>query len=99
MDVKDISWNAKRVSLTDSSGFLGFIFGIGRREHVETVVQLTGLRGVPLCYSTKTYGQPRRWLEIGRVIEQFGFWTRTRFNDGLLRAVEWDLACAESLRS
>ena len=99
IDVKDSSWNDKRVFLTDSSGFLGSIFGISLRELVETVVQLTRFRGVLLCDLTKTYGQPRRWLETGRVMEHFGFWTRTRFNEGLLRTVEWDLACAEPLRS
>jgi GDP-L-fucose synthase len=52
------------------------------------IAKVVGFEGRLVWDASKPNGQPRRWLDTTRA-RQFGFETRTPFDEGLRRTVEW----------
>ncbi len=59
------------------------------RSLVERVAGLTGFEGRIDWDSSKPDGQPRRWLDVSRGRERFGFAARTPLEEGLRKTVDW----------
>jgi GDP-L-fucose synthase len=68
---------------------LGSSYEISIRDLMETIARLTGFEGRIVWDTTKPNGQPRRKLDTNRANELFGFTSRTSFEDGLRRTIEW----------
>ncbi|MDZ4722152.1 MAG: GDP-L-fucose synthase [Roseiflexaceae bacterium] len=68
---------------------LGSSYEISIRDLMETIARLTGFEGSIVWDTTKPNGQPRRKLDTSRANELFGFTSRTSFEDGLRRTIEW----------
>ncbi len=68
---------------------LGSANEIGIRELVDLIVRLTGFQGNVRWDPSKPNGQPRRKLDTARAREFFGFESRTGFEEGLRRTIEW----------
>ncbi len=78
---------------------LGNAFEISIRELVETITRLTGFKGRIIWDTTKPNGQPRRKLDTSRAEREFGFQTRTPFEAGLWRTIEWYRQVQEEMTS
>jgi GDP-L-fucose synthase len=67
--------------------------GAGREITIKSLVtvlcDLIGYEGQIKWDTTKPNGQPRRSLDVGRAEKEFGFRSRTDFETGLRRTVEW----------
>jgi GDP-L-fucose synthase len=67
--------------------------GAGReitiRDLVETIARLCGFKGDIRWDSSKPDGQPRRMLDTSRARELFRFESKTDFEEGLRRTIEW----------
>jgi GDP-L-fucose synthase len=67
--------------------------GSGREISIRDLVQLiakeSGFTGEIIWDATKPDGQPRRFLDVSRADELFGFRARTGFADGLRQTIEW----------
>ena len=59
------------------------------KELVETIARLTGFRGAIRWDASKPDGQPRRFLDVSRASERFGFDATTPFDEGLRKTIEW----------
>lgn len=59
------------------------------RALVEEICKATGYRGEIRWATDKPNGQPRRQLDTSRAYQLFGFRSRTRFSDGLMRTIQW----------
>lgn len=59
------------------------------RELAELVARLAGYRGSIEWDPAKPEGQPRRWLDVSRAKELFGFQARTTLEKGLRRTIAW----------
>ena len=68
---------------------LGSCHEISIRELAQLIATLTGFEGQVTWDTTKPNGQPRRKLDVSRALEQFGFESRTSFQDGLRQTIEW----------
>jgi GDP-L-fucose synthase len=68
---------------------LGSAFEISIRDLVAAIARLTGFEGQVVWDTSKPNGQPRRKLDVGRAEAAFGFKSRTTFEDGLRRTIEW----------
>jgi GDP-L-fucose synthase len=68
---------------------LGSAFEISIKDLAETIARLTGFTGRLVWDTTKPNGQMRRKLDTSRARQEFGFQSRTSFEDGLRRTVEW----------
>ena len=68
---------------------LGSSFEISIRELVETIQTLVGYTGQVVWDSAKPDGQPRRKLDVQRAYDEFGFKSKTSFQDGLRRTLDW----------
>jgi GDP-L-fucose synthase len=68
---------------------LGSSFEISIKDLLETIVRLTGFEGEIQWDTTKPNGQPRRKLDVTRAKERFGFESRTSFEEGLMKTIEW----------
>lgn len=68
---------------------VGSAFEISIRDLVKTIARLTGFRGRIVWDTTKPNGQPRRKLDTSRAEREFGFRSRTSFEDGLRETIEW----------
>jgi GDP-L-fucose synthase len=58
------------------------------RELAETISSLAGFEGEVVWDSERPDGQPRRYLEVSRAREGFGFEADTPLRDGLERTIE-----------
>jgi GDP-L-fucose synthase len=58
------------------------------RELAAHVARATGYTGEFRWNPSRPNGQPRRWLDVARAEERFGFRARTPFETGLARTVE-----------
>lgn len=56
---------------------------------VDLIARLTGFEGEIRWDASKPDGQPRRCLDTTRAAERLGWKAHTRFEDGLLRTIEW----------
>ena len=67
--------------------------GAGREITIKSLVMvlcdLIGYEGQIKWDTTKPNGQPRRCLDVGRAAKEFGFRSRTDFETGLRRTVDW----------
>jgi GDP-L-fucose synthase len=68
---------------------IGAGFEIRIKDLVELIAKFTGFTGRIVWDTTKPNGQPRRCLDVSRAEREFGFRSRTRFEDGLRKTIEW----------
>jgi GDP-L-fucose synthase len=68
---------------------LGSAHEISIKDLTETIARLTGFEGEIRWDPTKPNGQPRRKLDVTRAETEFGFKSRTSFEDGLRKTIEW----------
>jgi GDP-L-fucose synthase len=68
---------------------IGVGFEISIKDLVHQIARLTGFKGSVVWDPTKPNGQPRRMLDTRRAWERFGFKSKTGFEDGLKRTIEW----------
>jgi GDP-L-fucose synthase len=68
---------------------LGSSYEISIRDLMETIARATGFGGRIRWDTSKPNGQPRRKLDVSRAKELFGFESRTPFEEGLRRTVQW----------
>jgi GDP-L-fucose synthase len=68
---------------------LGSAFEISIKDLLETIARLTGFEGQIVWDTSKPNGQPRRKLDTSRAEAEFGFKSKTSFEDGLRRTIEW----------
>ncbi len=55
----------------------------------ERIAAFTGFDSSVVWDETKPNGQPRKWLDVSRAQELFGWSSRTSLNDGIRKTVEW----------
>lgn len=67
---------------------LGAGFEMSIKELVNLIVKLTGFKGKIVWDKTKPDGQPRRCLDASMAFKEFGFKSKTKFNDGLKNTIE-----------
>ncbi len=68
---------------------LGVDLEISIRDLAELIAKFTGFQGKIIWDSAKPDGQPRRKLDTGRAIREFGFKAKMDFEDGLKNTIEW----------
>lgn len=68
---------------------LGSGVEISIKDLVELIVKLTGFKGKIVWDSDKPDGQPRRMLDTSRAKKEFGFVTKTNFEEGLRKTIDW----------
>jgi GDP-L-fucose synthase len=68
---------------------IGSAFEISIKDLVGLIAELTGFTGEILWDTTKPNGQARRKLDTSRAETLFGFKSRTPFEEGLRRTIEW----------
>ena len=68
---------------------LGAGFEISIKDLVDLIARLTGFKGRIIWDTTKPDGQPRRRLDTSRAEREFGFKAKTRFEEGLIKTIQW----------
>ena len=68
---------------------IGAGFEITIKDLVDKIVKLTGFKGQIRWDSSKPDGQPRRWLDVSRAKQLFGFEAQMSFDEGLKRTIDW----------
>ena len=68
---------------------LGSSYEIGIKDLLETIARLTGFEGKIVWDTLKPNGQPRRKLDVSKAEAFFGFRSKTTFETGLKRTIEW----------
>lgn len=68
---------------------LGSSFEISIKDLVELIAKETGFKGKIKWDASKPNGQPRRKLDTGRAKKEFGFESKTTFQDGLRETIKW----------
>jgi GDP-L-fucose synthase len=68
---------------------IGAGFEISIRDLVHLIAQLTGFKGEIIWDTSKPGGQPRRCLDTTRAKKEFGFQSKTGFEEGLRKTIEW----------
>lgn len=68
---------------------LGSGIEISIKDLVGLIGRLTGFEGEIVWDPSKPDGQPRRRLDISKAERWFGFKTKTPFEEGLRRTIEW----------
>jgi GDP-L-fucose synthase len=68
---------------------IGAGFEISIKELVKLIVKLTGFKGKIIWDTSKPDGQPRRMLDITKAFREFGFKSKTSFEEGLKKTIEW----------
>jgi GDP-L-fucose synthase len=68
---------------------IGAGFEITIRDLVGKIVKLTGFKGQIRWDSSKPDGQPRRWLDVSRAQQLFGFEAKITFDEGLKKTIDW----------
>lgn len=68
---------------------LGSGVEISIRDLAHLIAQLTGFRGEILWDTSKPNGQPRRWWDVSRAQQAFGFRARKTLAEGLQETVIW----------
>lgn len=74
---------------------LGSSYEISIKDLTETIARLTGFKGEIRWNPDQPNGQPRRKLDTSRAEQEFGFKSRTNFEDGLRTTIDWYLANRE----
>lgn len=68
---------------------IGAGFEISIKDLVELISKLTGFEGKIKWDSSKPDGQPRRGLNTTKAKEKFGFTSKTNFEEGLSKTIQW----------
>jgi len=68
---------------------LGSGMEISIRDLVEMVAKYTGFRGRISWDTSQPNGQPRRSLDTSKAEKEFGFTTKTSFEEGLKKTISW----------
>ncbi len=68
---------------------IGSSFEINIKELVDIIAKLTGFNGEIRWDTSKPNGQPRRKLNVSKAEKEFGFRSKTNFEDGLKQTIEW----------
>lgn len=68
---------------------IGAGFEIKIKDLASLIARLSGFGGELVYDSSKPDGQPRRCLDTGRALAEFGFKAGTGFEDGLRATIEW----------
>lgn len=68
---------------------LGSSFEISIKDLVELIAKETGFKGQIKWDKSKPNGQPRRKLDTSRAKIEFGFESKTTFQDGLRETIKW----------
>ncbi len=68
---------------------LGSSFEISIKDLVELIAKETGFSGEIRWDKSKPNGQPRRKLDISKAKQEFGFESKTTFQDGLRKTIKW----------
>jgi GDP-L-fucose synthase len=68
---------------------IGASMEISIKDLVEKIRKITGFEGKIVWDKTKPDGQPRRKLDISRAQKEFGFRSKTNFDVGLKKTIEW----------
>ena len=68
---------------------LGSSFEISIKDLVSIIAKETGFGGKVNWDKSKPNGQPRRKLDTSRAAREFGFKSKTTFEDGLRDTIEW----------
>jgi len=75
---------------------LGSSFEISIKDLLGIIADVTGFEGEIRWDTTKPNGQPRRKLDVSRAEQAFSFKSKTPFELGLARTVEWYVAQQEN---
>lgn len=59
------------------------------KDLAHKIADLIGYRGEITWDATKPDGQPRRYLDVSRAKNEFGFSAATDFDEGLKKTIEW----------
>jgi GDP-L-fucose synthase len=62
---------------------------IGIRDLASLICELCEFHGEIRWDTSKPDGQPRRWVDVSRAKEEFGFEATTSIRDGLVETVSW----------
>jgi GDP-L-fucose synthase len=68
---------------------LGSSFEISIKDLVNIIVKETGFKGSIEWDTTKPNGQPRRKLDTSKATKEFKFSSKTSFEDGLSKTIQW----------
>lgn len=68
---------------------LGAGFEIKIKELANLIVKTTGYKGEISWDTSKPDGQPRRCLDTNKAKKEFGFASKTNFEEGLKKTVKW----------
>ena len=68
---------------------LGAGFEIKIKDLAKLIVKLTGFQGKIIWDSSKPDGQPRRMLDTSKAEKEFGFKSKTKFDEGLKNTIDW----------
>lgn len=71
---------------------IGSSFEISIKDLVEVIKDVTGFKGIVKWDTSKPDGQPRRKLDVTRAEKEFGFKSKTSFEEGLKATVDWYIA-------
>jgi GDP-L-fucose synthase len=74
---------------------LGSSFEISIKDLAELIKKIVGFEGEIVWDSTKPDGQPRRKLDTTKAEEEFGFRSKTNFEEGLKKTIDWYLVNRE----
>lgn len=70
-----------------------FNLGTGKettiKELIETIAELTNFNGEIIWDASKPNGQPRRFYDMSKFKESFGYVPNTELKDGLKKTIEW----------
>lgn len=68
---------------------IGASFEISIKDLVKLIKKIVGYKGKIVWDRTKPDGQPRRKLDTTRAEKEFGFKSKTNFEKGLIKTIEW----------
>ncbi len=68
---------------------LGSSFEISIKDLAQLIKEIVGFEGEIVWDKTKPDGQPRRKLDTSRAEKEFGFKSKTSFNQGLKSTIDW----------
>ncbi len=68
---------------------LGSAFEISIKDLVETIVKHTRFKGKITWDKSKPNGQPKRKLDVSKAEKEFGFKSKTNFDEGLEKTITW----------
>lgn len=68
---------------------IGSSFEITIKDLANLISKMVGYNGEMVFDATKPDGQPRRKLEVSRAKKEFGFESKTNFEEGLRKTISW----------